>query len=110
MPPSCRYDRDNKPRVITPAITFTDFADAALNQVRQYGRSSAAVTIRLLETIAVVAESARRADDRAALRRHAEMIARGSLEGLPEQEDRATVEARFQTAMRALVRESTARA
>ncbi len=109
MPPSCRHDRDNKPRVITPATTFTDFADAALNQVRQYARSSAAVTIRLLETIAVVAESARRPDDRAALRRHAEMIARGSLEGLPEQEDRATVEARFQAAMRALERQSTAR-
>ncbi|MGI8842411.1 MAG: DUF2254 domain-containing protein, partial [Gemmatimonadaceae bacterium] len=80
MPPSCRHDRDNKPRVITPTMTFTDFADAALNQVRQYGRSSAAVTIRMLETIAVVAESARRPDDRAALRRHAEMIARGARE------------------------------
>ncbi len=79
-------------------------------RLRRNGCSSAAVTIRMLETIAVVAESARRSADRAALRRHAEMIARGSLEGLPEQEDRATVEARFQTAMRALDRQSTARA
>jgi uncharacterized membrane protein len=110
MPPSSRRDRENKLRVVAPATTFADVADAALNQVRQYGRSSAAVTIRMLETIAVVAESARRPNDRAALRRHAEMIARGAREGLPEQEDRATVEARFQTAMRALDRQSTARA
>lgn len=102
MPSPCRRDGENKLRVVAPATAFADFADAAFDQVRQYARSSAAVTIRLLETIAVVADFAHRPEDRAALRRHAEMIARGSLEGLPEQEDRHAVETRFLAAMQSL--------
>ncbi len=102
MPSPCRHDGESKLRVVTPATAFPDVADAAFDQVRQYARSSAAVTIRLLETIAVVADFARRSEDRAALRRHAEMIARGSLEGLPEKEDRQAVETRFLAAMQSL--------
>jgi uncharacterized membrane protein len=102
MPSPDRLDGENKLRVIAPITTFPDIADAAFDQVRQYARTSAAVTIRLLETIAVVANFARRSEDRAALRRHAEMIARGSLEELPEKEDRHTVETRFLVAMQLL--------
>ncbi|MEP6551335.1 MAG: DUF2254 domain-containing protein [Gemmatimonadales bacterium] len=102
MPSPFRHDGENKLRVVAPATAFADFADAAFDQVRQYARSSAAVTLRLLETIAVVAEFAHRPEDRAVLRRHAEMIARGSLEGLPEQEDRRAVETRFLAAMQSL--------
>jgi len=107
MPSPRRYDEENKLRVITPATEFSDVVDAAFDQVRQYARNSAAVTIRLLETIAVVADFARRSEDRAALRRHAEMIARGGLEGLPEKEDRQAVETRFLAAMQALEPERT---
>ncbi|MEJ7758178.1 MAG: DUF2254 domain-containing protein [Gemmatimonadaceae bacterium] len=102
MPSPCRHDGENKLRVVAPVTEFADFADAAFDQVRQYARSSAAVTIRLLETIAVVADFAHRPEDLAALRRHAEMIARGSLEGLPEQEDRHAVETRYLAAMESL--------
>jgi len=55
--------------------------------------------IRLLETIAVVAGFAHRAEDRAALLRHAEMIVRAARDGLPEVEDRLTVEERYQKAL-----------
>lgn len=63
-------------------------------EIRQHARSSVAVTIRLLETIATVAEFARRPADRAALRRHADMILGGASEGIPEREDRQQVEER----------------
>ena len=76
--------------------------DAAFNQIRQYARSSAAVTIRLLETITVIAGAVRRPEDRAALRRHADMIARGARDGLPEDEDRRVVEEAYQAVFRAL--------
>lgn len=102
MPSSGRLDGENKLRVIAPITTFTDIADAAFDQVRQSARTNAAVTIRLLESIAVVANFARRSEDRAVLRRHAEMIARGSLEGLPEKEDRHAVETRVLAAMQML--------
>jgi uncharacterized membrane protein len=88
--------------VIVPAVTFPGIVDAAFNQIRQYARSSAAVTIRLLETIAVIAGATHRPEDRAALHRHAEMISRGAREGLPEDGDRREVEERYQVAIRAL--------
>jgi len=96
IPSTYRHDPQKQLRVIAPATTFPEVMDAAFNQIRQYGRSSAAVTIRLLETIAVVAGFVHRPEDRAALLRHAEMIARGAREGLPEDEDRRAVEERCQ--------------
>lgn len=102
MPSPYRCDSQDQLRVITPVFTFPDVTDAAFNQIRQYGRSSAAVTIRLLETIAEVARSVRRSEDRVALLRHAKMIARGAVGGLPEDEDRQAVEERFQIAARLL--------
>ncbi len=92
MPSPYRHDTEEHLRIITPVFTFSDITDAAFNQIRQYGGSSVAVTIRLLETIAVVAGSVHRPEYRAALLRHARMIDRGAAKGLPEAEDRRAVE------------------
>lgn len=97
MPSPYRYDRQNQLRVIARVDTFQEVVDAAFTQIRQYGRSSAAVIIRLLETIVVVAGFAHRPEDRATLLLHAEMIARGAREELPEDEDRRVVDARLQS-------------
>jgi len=102
MPSPYRHDTQDQLRVIAPVFTFPDVTDAAFNQIRQYGRSSTAVTIRLLETIAEVAGSVHRSEDRVALLRHVRMIARGSGGGLPEDEDRQEVEERFQSASQLL--------
>jgi len=64
MPSPYRHDRQNQLRVIAPADTFPEIIDAAFNQIRQYGRSSAAVTIRLLETIAMTAGFTHRPEER----------------------------------------------
>ena len=93
-----RYDTQDQLRVITPVLTFSDVTDVAFNQIREYGRTSTSVTIHLLETIAVIAGSVHRSEDRVALLRHAKMIARGAGGGLPEDEDRKEVEKRFQLA------------
>jgi uncharacterized membrane protein len=102
MPSPYRFDDQDRLRVIVPAVTFPEIVNAAFNQIRQYSRSSAAVTIRLLESIAVIAGAAGRLEDRAALHSHAEMIVRGAREGLPEVCDRREVEERYQSAIRAL--------
>ena len=106
MPSPYRHDTQDQIRVITPVFTFPDVTDAAFNQIRQYGRSSTAVTIRLLETIAEVAGSAHRPEDRAALLRHAKMIARGASDGLLEDEDRQEVEEHFQSVNQLLCKSS----
>ncbi len=101
-PSPYHHDTQARLRLIALPVAFPAIADAALDQIRQYGRSSAAVTIRLLESIAAVAGFARRPEDVASLRRHAGMIARGAREGLFEAEDRRAVEARYQAASRLL--------
>lgn len=98
MPSPYQYDSQNQLRIISLVFTFPEVTDAAFNQIRQYGRSSVAVTIRLLETIAEVAKFIHQPEDRAALLRHAMLIARGAHGGLPEKEDRQGVEERFQSA------------
>ena len=100
MPSPYRYDRRKQLRVIAPAVTFSGVVDASFNQIRQYSRSSAAVTIRLLEAIAGIAGFVHRPEDRATLLRHTEMIARGAREGLPEEGDRRAVDERRRAAIR----------
>lgn len=92
---SCwRYDSGGNPRLFSPEFSWDGVVDAAFNQIRQYGGRSVAVTIRLLETIAVVLEAATEESQRQALLRHAAMIERGSRE-LPEENDRRDVRERY---------------
>ena len=102
MPSWFRLDEKDRLRVVAPAVTFPEIVTASFGPIRQYARSSAVVTLRLLESITVVAKAAHRPDDRAALRRQAEMIVRGAREALPEEGDRRAVESCFHDACRAL--------
>jgi uncharacterized membrane protein len=102
MPSPFHHDEQDRLRVVAPALTFPEILNASFDPIRQYARSSAVVTIRLLETIAVVARAAHRPDDRAALLRQAEMIVRGAREALPEDEDCRKVEECYRDASRAI--------
>lgn len=102
FPSPYRYDQDNNLRVIADPVTFAGLTDAAFNQIRQYSTSDVAVTIRLLEAIEAIAPFTRNKKDRAALLRHADMIQRGSHEGVSEELDQKAVEARYQVAVKAL--------
>lgn len=95
IPSPYRHDAQGQLRVIVPSVTFAEVTDTAFNQIRQYGRSSAAVTICLLETIAVIARFAHRPEDFVALQRHADMIDRGAHKGLSESDDRRAVNERY---------------
>ena len=95
IPSAYRYDDHNHLRVIAKPVTFAHVTDAAFNQIRQYGKSSAAVTIRLLEAIATITSYTQTVEQRKALRRHADMIQRGSQEGLSEALDRQDVDDRY---------------
>lgn len=101
--PSPYYrDGEGRLRLVTHPITFPGMVDAAFNQIRQYARSNTAVTLRLLEMLAVIAGATRRPEQQAALQRHAEMIVRGAREGLLEAQDRQEVDTRFETTCRML--------
>jgi uncharacterized membrane protein len=89
------YDKNGQLRVIAPPAAFTEFLDAAFNQLRQYGRSSMAVTIRLLEILFGHRPPVRREADRDGLLRHTGMIERGSSDTLAEERDRKRVTKRY---------------
>lgn len=102
IPSPYRYDEDNQLRVIAHPVTFAGMTDSAFNQIRQYGLSSVAVIIRLLDTITVIAPHTHDKSNRMALLRHAHMIQRGSQEVVTEECDRKDIEQRYQSAVRAL--------
>ncbi len=102
MPSAYRHDENGRLRVVAAPVTFAGVVDAAFNAIRQYGRSSAPVTIRMLDTIRRIAEHVRTDEARAALSRQAGMIERGSQEALLDQGDHNEVRERYEAALRTL--------
>ena len=102
MPSPCRYDEDHRLRVIAPGVTFPIIVDAAFDKIRRHAGSSIAVSVRLLETIPVIAASIQQPEDRAALREQAKMIVRRAREEFLEGNDRTVVEKQYHEAREAL--------
>jgi uncharacterized membrane protein len=100
MPSPFRYDAEGKPRVIAEGPTFAGIVQAAVGPIRQYGRSSAPVAVRLLEGLAQVVLQARRIEDRRALLEEAETIVAGSRDALPSERDRRDVQERYRRVLR----------
>ncbi len=102
IPSSCLFDENNKPRLYIKPFTFAGMLNASFDQIRQYGRTSIAVTIRLLETLTLIAEQTRHPDQRRAIHRQANMILRASLETVFERNDREDTQKRYKLLLRAL--------
>ncbi len=88
--------------LVTYPLTFIDLVDQALSRIRQYGRGSVPVTVRLLEAIAAVGPRLQHEAGRRALLAQAHMLKRSSDEAIPEAEDRRVVDMRFRAAEKAL--------
>jgi uncharacterized membrane protein len=102
FPSSYRYDKAHNLRVIAQPVMFERLVDQAFSPIRQYAQSDSAVTIRLLVAITRIAEANCYTTDQFALRHHAEMILRGSKEGLSEEYDRQAVEKWYDKAIAAI--------
>ena len=103
-PSPFRYDQEGRLRVVLKPVTFAGLTDAAFNQIRQYGRASVAVTLRLLEIISMVAEHTRQPDMREALRRHALMCKEIADKEAFGNWDRKDLEERLRAALEVLER------
>jgi len=102
LPGPLRFDRRGKLRIVTPVTTFAGVVDTAFNQIRQYGRGSVAVTVRLLEVIAICGRQVVNDDQRQSLLRHAKMVYEDSQEAVWQPRDRDDVRARWDLAGRVL--------
>jgi len=102
FPSPYRYDEEGNLRFIAKPLTFEGITNAAFDQIRQYGRTSVAVTIRLLERLKTIAAHTRNSEQRQAILRQADMIARASQDSLPEKNDRDDLQQRYQDFLDAL--------
>ena len=108
MPSNVRCDSGGSLRVIVARpTTFPDVLNDSLDQIRQYGRSSVGVTLRLLEGLNEIAKCTSRQQDREAVKRHADMILRSGIETLPEELDRLEVQQRHQRVLDSLAMAET---
>ena len=101
FPSPGRKDADNQVRVVALPPSFRRIVDLAFDQIRQYGRSHAVVTIHLLESIKRIIPFIRLAEQRDALLRQAAMIDHGR-NALPQPEDRDDVHTKYLEVFQAL--------
>lgn len=91
LPGPCRRDEAGVPRLVSTPLTFARLVDASFHQIREYGRGSAAVSGRLLNTLELVGGHARSEEQRRALLRHVGLIAESAEGGLAEPTARDTL-------------------
>lgn len=102
FPSPYRYDKNNKLRIIAESISFKELSDTAFNQIRQYGKSDAAVSIRLLEAIARISTYTDNPECQKVLRHHADMILQDSSNGLSQEHDCKDVQKRYRAVITSL--------
>lgn len=95
-PSSYRFDEDGSLRLIIIPTTFTEVFETAFRQIRQYGCSSPAILIRLLEAFANIAEATPRKKDREMIQRHGKMVLRAGKENVSEPFDLEAIEERYE--------------
>ncbi len=102
IPTGYYYDEDDHLRVISQSTTFEGVINKAFDQIRQHSRADVAVTIRLLEVLAVIGARTQQQPQREALLRQANMIKRASAEAISEPYDRVDVDSRYDQLLRIL--------
>ena len=93
--PGNRLDEHGALRVIAVGPSFESLLAAALDEIRQNAGGNASVLARLLRTLAEVAACTADPARRALLLHHGERILRAAEAGIPDEEDRREVRARF---------------
>jgi uncharacterized membrane protein len=100
-PNTVHRDATGAVRVITVTIGFGRLVERAHEKIRQASRGMPAVMIRQLDGLAKVMAYTTSARQREVLLEQAEMIRRSSEESVPEASDRADVQRRYQSVLRA---------
>ena len=101
---ACLTDSTGTLRLIIQPVTFKHLVNSAFDQIRQYGQTDVAVTLRLLESIETIAKQTRTEKEKMVLRRQADMIERGSQDPqyIFEQNDRQEILQQYNKAIQAL--------
>jgi uncharacterized membrane protein len=96
LPSREHKDEDGHVRVVTLPFVFSQLANAAFNQIRQYADGSVAVTIRLLESLQLIAEQAVNQDQLLFIQQQRDMIAQACERKQLGHQDQQDIEQRLQ--------------
>jgi uncharacterized membrane protein len=102
LPAPFRSDRNGELRVVVPVVSFSQIADLAFDQIRQYGSTSVPVLLSLLETICKLAAFIRTDDHRIALVGHLQRMHSVFDIAARTEWDRSQLESRYRKALRAI--------
>lgn len=91
-PQPLRYDGEGKLRVIARPVTFEDALESAFGQIREYGRGSAVVLLRLLRALEIVAAEVNSSTAANAVKQHSEMVLSSARRNLQEDADMKRIE------------------
>jgi uncharacterized membrane protein len=94
LPSTLRHDELGRLRLELHPLMFQNLADAAFDPIRQDSSTNVAVSIRLLESLTMLAACARGVDERNVLARHGRLITVDALRATSNAKDRRDIEAR----------------
>ncbi|MCB0324779.1 MAG: DUF2254 domain-containing protein [Bdellovibrionales bacterium] len=102
MPRDVRSDEHGTPRLVLDQTDFAGFVDAAFDQIRQQAGTLVGVQIRMLEALKAVGQFVHTVEQRAALRRQANLILEGVAELQLASGDRDAIHARYRDTLAVL--------
>lgn len=95
FPSAWRHDEEGRLRMKVNPVTFAGMMDAAFNQIRQYGKDSPSVIIRLMEGLVTIKRFSTLSDHSGSVIRHAKMVLNAAEEAITEENDLNDVRERF---------------
>lgn len=95
FPSHFRFDEEGNLRVVTERLTFSGMLGAAFNQIRQFGKGSPSVIIRLMEALVTIHNIARFKKQKEAVLRHADMVMRAAEKSFEEENDLIDLQERY---------------
>ncbi|MDV6373131.1 DUF2254 domain-containing protein [Deinococcus arenicola] len=89
------YYSDQQLRLVVPVTDFSGLTNSMFAMIRQYGKGSPSVVVRLLEVFRTTASCLNDPERREVIRRHAELVREDGLANIENSGDRADVEDRY---------------
>lgn len=97
FPSPYRYNSEGKLRIIADNHNFSGMLNAAFNQIRQYGKGSPSVLIRLMEAMNTISTFAKNKKQQEFIVQHAEMIMNAAEKAFSEKRDLEDMKERYKT-------------
>jgi uncharacterized membrane protein len=94
FPHRYRYDDEGSLRIIADILTYQGMLDAAFNQIRQYAKGNPSVIIKLMESLIILYEIARRWSYKQAIKKHAQLVLNAARHSFEEENDLQDLEKR----------------